>query len=162
MKRAMTTAAWVALAALAAGPAAGAEVAASTAAAKGASVQVSTTPTVGSIYTAERLRDPFAAASGSAGGGAGKPFSPEDFNIHNLTLRALMKDSGTSYALFADAEFGVTFILRGGKLHDPKGKPVKGVSGSLDLKKKTAHLMTQDKDVQVFTLGEKPEDEAGP
>ena len=151
-----------ALAVLALGPASAAEVGPSTAAVKGAQVHASTTPTVGSIYTVDRLRDPFATATGSSGGGSGKPFTAEDFNIHNLSLRGLMKDAGTAYALFTDAQFGVTFILRSGKLYDPKGKPVKGVSGSLDLKKKTAHLMTQDKDVQVFTLGEKAEDEAGP
>lgn len=158
----MRTAAWTALLALALGPAQAAQVQPSTAAAKGAQVQASTAATIGSIYTVERLRDPFARTTGSSGGGSGKPFTPEDFNIHNLSLRGLMKDAGTAYALFTDAQFGATFILRWGKLYDPKGKPVKGVSGSLDLKKKTAHLMTQDKDVQVFTLGEKAEDEAGP
>ncbi|MBI5630353.1 MAG: hypothetical protein HY921_05665 [Elusimicrobia bacterium] len=112
-------------------------------------------PSVGSIYTVEKLRDPFTpAASGSSRANTGKPFDREDFNIHNLSLKGIMKDSGVEYALFNDNNFGVSFILRKGKLYDDRGKMVAGVAGSINVKKKTAHLMTEDKDVQVFRLGE--------
>lgn len=118
-------------------------------------VQASTAaPTVASIYTAEKLRDPFQRILGGAGGKAAKPFAPEDFNIHNLSMRGIMKDVGAEYALFTDTAFGVSFILRKGRLYDYKGKAVAGVSGSLMLKQKSAHLMTQDGDVQTFQLGE--------
>lgn len=118
-------------------------------------VQASTAaPTAASIYTAEKLRDPFQRILGGAGGKAAKPFVSEDFNIHNLSMKGIMKDAGTEYALFTDTAFGVSFILRKGKLYDYKGKAVAGVSGSLNLKQKSAHLMTQDGDVQTFQLGE--------
>ena len=124
-----------------------------------AEVKASSAPaTPDMIYTAERLRDPFTAFVG--GGGAsganasGKAFNKEDFNIHNLSLRGIMKDSSADYALFTDNGFGVAFILRRGKLYDGKNKPVRGVAGRLHLKQKTAELETADHDVQIFRLGE--------
>ncbi len=65
-----------------------------------------------------------------------------------------MKDGASAFALFTDPVFGVTFVLRGNRLYDAKGKVVPGVTGSLNIKQKTAHLMTQESDVQTFRLGE--------
>lgn len=141
-------------------PAAPAAPAASAKPAKPGDVKISTAPAAaevvdpGTIYTAEKLRDPFRQLSASAGGVATHPFSLDDFNIHNLSLRAIMKDRSISYALFSEQAYGVTFILRGSKLYDQKGKVVPGVTGALNIKQKTAHLTTQDNDVQVFRLGE--------
>lgn len=122
-------------------------------------VQASTpTATISSIYTVEKLRDPFGhGGGGGAGAAAAKLFSPDDFNIHNLSLRGIMKDASSDYALLSDPEFGVTFILRKGKLYDSKNKTVPGVTGRIDVKQKTVDLVTQDKDVQVFRLGEEEE-----
>ncbi|MBI3551208.1 MAG: hypothetical protein HY077_01715 [Elusimicrobia bacterium] len=111
---------------------------------------------VETIYTVDKLRDPFLKSA--LGGVSSKPFSPDDFSIHNLALRGVMKDQAADYALFTDNSFGVTFILRRGKLYDGKGKPVPGVTGSMNLKQKTAHLMTQESDVQTFRLGEEGKD----
>jgi len=113
-------------------------------------------PTIESIYTAEKLRDPFLRAA--TGGVSTKPFSPDDFSIHNLSLRGIMKDKAADYALFSDNSFGVTFILRRGKLYDGKGKPVEGVSGSLNIRQKSAYLKTAESDVQTFRLGEEGKD----
>jgi hypothetical protein len=106
------------------------------------------------IYTTEKMRDPFRVLSSGSGSKSDKPFTFEDFNIHSLTLRGIMKDGKTDFALFGDASFGVTFTLRGGKLYDGRGKAVPGVTGAVNLRRKTAHLMTPDKDVQTFRLGE--------
>jgi len=116
-----------------------------------------------SIYTAERLRDPFAPLTQSGGGAggvsaSGKVFSASDFNIHNLSLRGVMKDSAADYALFTDNEFGVSFILRRGKLYDGKNKPVRGVTGKLRVKDRWAELETADHDVQIFRLGDEEKD----
>jgi Tfp pilus assembly protein PilP len=118
-------------------------------------VRVSTAPppSPATIYTAERLRDPFMAGGGS-GGVQVKAYTPEEFNIHTLSLRGIMRDSGTDYALFSDPGFGVSFILRGGKLYDSRNKPVPGISGKLRIKEKWAQLETAEHDVQVFRLGE--------
>ncbi len=126
----------------------------------GAEVKPSTAAplTPSAIYTAERLRDPFSPLGGGAGGYSGKPFAAEDFNIHNLSLRGIMKDSAADYALFSDNAFGVTFILRRGKLYDGKNKPVRGVSGRLRVKDRWAELETADHDVQIFRLGEEEKD----
>lgn len=109
-------------------------------------------PQPSTIYTTEKQRDPFSMSGGGAAGG--RSFSMDDFSIHNLTLRGMMKDRAADYALFTDNTFGASFILRRGKLYDPKGKPVAGVKGTMDLKKKTAHLETLDSDVQIFRLGD--------
>ncbi len=155
--------AWLAAApALGAAPASSktAEAGTSTAAVRAPEAEASTAPAPGasSIYTAERLRDPFQRVTASGGGIAGRTFAPEDFNIHNMTLRGIMRDAGSDYALLTDNTFSVSFMLRKGRLHDSKGKPVPGVSGSINIRQKTVHLMTQDKDVQVFRLGEESSD----
>lgn len=116
------------------------------------------TPTIASIYTAERLRDPFQAGGGGASAVAEKSFTIEDFNLHNLVLRGTMKDGASDYALLSDREFGVAFILRGGKLYDSKRKAVSGVTGRIHLKEKTVELTGPDGDVQVLRLGEEEEE----
>lgn len=113
------------------------------------------TATISSIYTVEKLRDPFSKGGGASA--AAKLFTADDFNIHNLSLRGIMKDASSDYALLSDPEFGVSFILRKGKLYDSKNKLVPGVSGRIDVKRKTVDLATLDKDVQVFRLGEEEE-----
>ena len=125
--------------------------------AKAAEVKSSTAApaSVATIYTADKLRDPFQRPSaGSGKAGSGRVFAREDFNIHNLSLHGVMKDAGTGYALFSDTVFGVSFVLRKGKLYDEKGKAVPGVTGAIDMKRKNVHLMTSDQDVQTFRLGE--------
>lgn len=111
-------------------------------------------PSPATIYTTEKLRDPFSMSAGGARAAASKPFSLEDFNIHNLSLRGMMKDRTADYALFSDSVLAGSFILRKGRLLDPRGKPIPGVKGSMDLKKKTAHLETAEGDVQIFKLGD--------
>src|SRR5581483_8287122 len=103
------------------------------------------------IYTGDKMRDPFLKESGAVV--TTRAYNMDEFNIHNLTLRALMRDKKADYALFTDNTYGSSFILRQGKLRDPRGKPVPGVSGKLDIKHKMANLMTAESDVQVFRLG---------
>lgn len=120
-------------------------------------VKVSTSPPPSptTIYTADRLRDPFMASASGGAGALGKTFSLEsDFNIHSLSLRGIMKDAGTDYALFSDPNFGISFILRNGRLYDGRGKPVPGIAGKLKIKEKWAQLETAEHDVQIFRLGE--------
>lgn len=108
--------------------------------------------TVETLYSAGKLRDPF-LRPGSVS--APKVVEiPEEFSIHNLSLRAIMKDTAADYALFQDMNAPTTYILRKGKLYGPKDKIIGGVVGTINLKQKGATLMTPDKDVQVFRLGE--------
>lgn len=104
------------------------------------------------IYTASNLRDPFRAAS-SGGSVVHKAFKLSDFNIHNLTLRGLIIDPPASYALLIDANYGASFFLRGNRIFTARGKPVPGVSGHLDAKRKTIYLKVRDGDVQVLRMG---------
>lgn len=106
------------------------------------------------IYNAANLRDPFRKAN-SGSSLPHKAFKISDFNIHNLDLRGLMQDSQSSYALLVDTSYGESFILKGGKLYDPKGKPIPGISGHLDEKRKTVYLKARDGDVQVLRMGGK-------
>ncbi|MDE2039051.1 MAG: hypothetical protein KGO96_00385 [Elusimicrobia bacterium] len=105
------------------------------------------------IYTAADLRDPFEPAT-AASGDARRYSIKTDFNIHNLSLRAIMTSAGTSYALFSDPSFGVSFILHHGKLYDQRGKLVRGVFGRLRPASKWAVLETKNHDMQTFRLGE--------
>lgn len=127
--------------------------AASTAAVAGSTL------TVSAIYTGDRARDPFSTSSAggarrSAASKSGDENAPLD--IHAMTLRGIMQDSDTEYALLT-AEGGEAFMLRGGKLYNGASKAVPGVTGRIRLKQKTVELITADKDVQVFRLGETEE-----
>ncbi len=113
-------------------------------------------PAVETVYTGDRLRDPFIKTS-MGGGGAIKTSAPDEFGIHSMTLRGILKDRQVDYALFTD-NHAASYILRRGKLYDVKGKPVPAITGSINLKQKTAHLMAPDGDVQTFRLGEQNKD----
>lgn len=123
------------------------------------------TQTVSTIYTGDRVRDPFLPA---AMGGArtrraedAKSEGPEVVDIHGMTLRGIMKDTRIDYALFT-AETGGTYLLRGGKLYNERNKAVPGITGAIKLKQKTVELVTPDKDVQVFRLGEDEKEKEKP
>jgi hypothetical protein len=110
--------------------------------------------TVESLYPVDHLRDPFVHLG--AGRGRARAFSLQDFSIHKLSLRGVMHDAGTDFALFVDNDAGWGFLLRKGRLYDPKKKVVPGVSGFI--KGKNVTLTTPDGDVQVFQLGKEEED----
>ncbi len=109
---------------------------------------------VPNVYTGDQYRDPFSPLEAGASEHRRK-FTPADFSIHHLVLSGIMEDRGTGYALFVDPGFGVSFILRRGRLYDEKGKPVPGVRGTIGVQAKTAELVTSDQDVQPFRLGAK-------
>ncbi|MBI3300027.1 MAG: hypothetical protein HYZ75_17820 [Elusimicrobia bacterium] len=109
------------------------------------------------IYGAARLRDPFMKLMGAgivAPTKAIKEYDPEEFSIHTLELKGVLRDKSGPMALLIDPGTNMSFILRGGKLFDGKRKPVPGVTGSVKIGQKTVTLMTADKDVQTLRLGE--------
>lgn len=138
-------------------------VAASTAAAP--SPLAASTQTVSSIYTGDRVRDPFLPAAMGATSARrsedAKTEGPEVVDIHGMTLRGIMRDPKIDYALFA-SEAGGTYLLRGGKLYNERNKVVPGITGAIRLKQKTVELITRDKDVQVFRLGEEEKEKEKP
>ena len=148
-----------------AGPSPSPGVAASTGAAK---MPVGTsTQTVSSIYTGDRSRDPFLPAAMGATSSVrrvvddSKPGGPEQVDIHGMSLRGIMRDVKVDYALFT-YEGGGTYMLRGGKLYNERNKLVPGITGAIRLKQKTVELITPDKDVQVFRLGEDEKEKEKP
>lgn len=116
------------------------------------------TQTVSTLYTGDRVRDPFLSAAMGAAASV-KIEAPkteggiEVVDIHGMSLRGIMKDASHDYALFT-ADSGASYMLRGGKLYNDRNKPVPGIAGRIKLKQKTVELITTDKDVQVFRLGE--------
>ena len=163
----MTTITFVLLLATAGSASAGpapspAAVAVSTVAAQTVAV---TTQTVSTVYTGDRVRDPFLPAAMGASTARrsddAKTDGPEVVDIHGMTLRGIMKDQLIDYALFT-AETGGTYLLRGGKLYNERNKVVPGIRGVIKLKQKTVELITPDKDVQVFRLGEDDKEKEKP
>ena len=53
-------------------------------------------------------------------------------------------------------------MLRAGKFYNDRNKLVPGISGRIRLKQKTVELVTAEKDVQVFRLGEEEKDKEKP
>ena len=140
-----------------AAPAAPSAVHASTAAAPSASAANAlgvSTYTVSTLYTGDKVRDPF--LSPAVGGGASRPRDrnvPYVVDIHALELRGIMKDGKSDFAIFS-TDVGGRLILRGRRLYDDHNKVVPGITGLIKLKQKRAELVTADKDVQIYSLGE--------
>lgn len=131
-----------------AAPAAPAGMAASTAPAQ---------PTVQDIYGGDAYRDPFmklGAAGAQAVAAPVAEFKVEDFSIHTLELKGIMRDRGGPIAVLVDTSTHASFTLRGGRLYGPKKKTIPGVTGTVRPDRKTVTLMTADKDVQTLRLGE--------
>jgi hypothetical protein len=124
----------------------------STTAANSAMIGVSTY-TVSTLYTGDRVRDPFLATSHGASARIREAGKPLVIDIHALQLRGIMEDSGGEYALFSTDD-GMTLVLKGGRLFDDRNKPVPGITGHTHIKQKRADLVTADKDVQIYKLGE--------
>lgn len=113
-------------------------------------LQISTY-TVATLYTGDQVRDPFLPASAASHPRA--EGSPDVVDIHSMQLRGIMKDDRQDYAVFTN-DFGATLILRAGRLYDDRGRPVPGITGRIAVRQKRVELMTADKDVQPFHLGE--------
>lgn len=110
------------------------------------------TYTVSTLYTGDRVRDPFQMQAAGGPSRARDRSKPLVVDIHALQLRGIMKDAHSDFALFSSDD-GTTLVLRGTQLYDGR-KPVPGITGRIVLKQRRAELMTADRDVQVFTLGE--------
>jgi Tfp pilus assembly protein PilP len=78
----------------------------------------------------------------------------ENFSIHSLNLKGIMKDGAGAYAILADGQTSASFVLKGGVLFDFRNKRVPGVTGTIQMRRKTVTLMTADKDVQPLKMGE--------
>jgi hypothetical protein len=111
------------------------------------------TYTVSTLYTGDRVRDPFLPPSMGGAVRVREKGAAFVTDIHALQLRGIMKDSSSDFALFT-ADDGTTLVLRGGRLYDDRNKPVPGITGRIQIKQKRAELMTADKDVQIYSLGE--------
>jgi hypothetical protein len=134
-------------------PAVHASTAAAPSAQAAAALGVSTY-TVSTLYTGDKVRDPFLPPS--VGGGPSRPRdrnAPFVVDIHALELRGIMKDAKSDFAIFS-MDTGATLILRGSRLYDDHNKRVPGITGLIKMKQKRAELVTADKDVQIYSLGE--------
>ena len=138
-------------------PQAASAVHASTAAALAASAAEAlgvSTYTVSTLYTGDKVRDPFLPPSvGGAPSHARDGDGPHGVDIHALELRGIMKDAKNDFAIFS-TDAGATLILRGRRLYDAHNKRVPGISGLIMMKQKRAELITADRDVQIYSLGE--------
>ena len=123
------------------------------------------TQTVSSLYTGDRVRDPFLPSAMGATSARRrddtKTSGPEIVDIHGMTVRGIMRDNKVEYALLT-AEGGGTYYLRGGKLYNERNKLVPGITGNIKAKQKTVELITPDKDVQVIRLGEDEKEKEKP
>lgn len=132
-----------------------------------AQVAVSTpAATVEQVYKPVNPRDPLVPATvfgdqkgpgkaqaKGAPAAASAPVAASSFTVSGLALTGIMEDSRGRQALLRDQASGQVYVLRGGRLFDPKKKPVPGISGVV--KGKQVILMTEDKKVHQLNLREK-------
>ena len=120
-----------------------------------------TAVTVGQIYKAENMPDPFIPVTGGGSGDTpriqlqqqGDQTVAPVFSIHDLVLTGIMEETKGKQALLRNPGTGLSYTLTGGKLFDQKKKPVRGVTGII--KGRQVILMTDaDEDVQTLTLHE--------
>ncbi|MEK7388672.1 MAG: hypothetical protein AAB036_03135 [Elusimicrobiota bacterium] len=133
-------------------------------AAEASSLVGTSTQTISSLYTGDRVRDPFLPVT--MGGGAARVVDPKDeestvVDIHALVLRGILKDSLNDFALFS-SEAGRTYMLRAGKFFNDRNKLMPGITGRIRLKQKIVELITADKDVQVFRMGQEEKEKEKP
>ena len=132
----------------------------------------------GSAPGAQSVSESLPAPSGSSGGnpfestrdpfltpGSGAPRvtakEPTEFSIHNLVLKGILRDPSGDFAILVEQGSGASYILRNGRLYNSRKKPVRGIAGIIQAKRKKVHLMTPEKDVQTFILGEAYKDKEG-
>jgi hypothetical protein len=137
----------------AAKPAVAASVQASTGTAGAPPLVGLSTYTVSTLYTGDRVRDPFLPPSMGIVMRVRDKSAPVVWDIHTLQLRGILQDAKSDFAIFG-ADDGTALVLRGGRLYDDRNKPVPGITGHIHIKQRRAELVTADKDVQVFSLGE--------
>lgn len=135
-------------------PAAKPAVVPSTAAAASAPMLGLSTYTVSTLYTGDRVRDPFLPSSAGGAPRVREKGEKVVVDIHALQLHGIMRDARTDFALFT-ADDGSDYVLRGTHLYDSRNKPVPGIHGRIRIKQKRAELVTTDKDVQIYSLGER-------
>ncbi|PCI40784.1 MAG: hypothetical protein COB53_00385 [Elusimicrobia bacterium] len=120
--------------------------------------------TVKELYKGDRYRDPFAelSAGETVSTREEKEFSIETFSIHSLKLKGLMKEKAGNYAIIIDEDTDMGFMLRKSRLFTYQNEKIPGVRGRINMAQQTVTLITDEKDVQVLTLGEEEdEDTAG-
>lgn len=119
-----------------------------------AGIQPAQPKRISDVYQGNKFRDPFVSLVG-AGGGAAPAVVPSEkpANIHDMVLKGIMSDQKGHYAIFHEPNTGSSFILKNGRLLNYKGEAVKGITGTIKGKKVT--LITQDKDVEQFSLDER-------
>lgn len=105
---------------------------------------------IGEIYSADKLRDPFMALDVRNYREA-KP-SVDSVTVGNLELKGLLVSSTTKLVMLQDYSTGVSYLLKKGKLWDASGKPIKGLSGSIK-DNKTVLLKNENNDVFTLSLG---------
>ncbi|MBI4051321.1 MAG: hypothetical protein HY400_02325 [Elusimicrobia bacterium] len=106
---------------------------------------------VAKVYTTDKMRDPFIPLTGAGVQSASIPTEEPDINIHELRLKGMMKDAKGKTAILISSS-GFSYILKGGKLWNRKGKPVPGITGLVQ--GKAVFLSTADKDIQWLKMGE--------
>lgn len=80
------------------------------------------------VYQGHRFRDPFIPLTGETAGVSRTKRGVYLPNLRSLVLKGIIEDAGGLIALIIDGE-GKNFILKEGKLVDPEGKIVPGISG---------------------------------
>ena len=102
-----------------------------------AAVEVSTPPaTVEALYRPVNARDPMVPSTffgdhkprlGGAAAAAELPLSSS--TLAGLSLTGVMEDASGKQAMLTDKASGAVYMLKGGKLLDPKRKAVPGAKG---------------------------------
>ena len=80
-------------------------------------------------YNADKLRDPFIPPMGAGGGmDMARGAVDEDFNPSSVELKGILQTKTSRWAVLRSPA-GASYLVRNGKIHDPKRKVVEGYVG---------------------------------
>lgn len=126
------------------------------------------------IFNARKVKSPFMALIGSAGGVAvaaadeEAAFDPhsEDTDkvafINGMSLKGILRDKSSAYALLQHAESRTGYYLRGGRLYDFQGHAIQGVRGSVNAVQMTVVLEASGEKTTLRLGEDKDKEEDGP
>lgn len=112
------------------------------------------------LYTYKTGRDPFVPLVGQGGGGGpyavGGDEEPGEFNAAGLELSGILKTRTGRWAIIRDPG-GASYMVRDGKIYDPKRKAVPGYVGIV--KEKTLVVIGPNNTVTELALKKDAEEE---
>ncbi|MFA5138512.1 MAG: hypothetical protein WC728_04700 [Elusimicrobiota bacterium] len=119
------------------------------------------------LFNAKKVKSPFLSLTGSGGVAVSdeeKAFDPNSEEtdkaalIKGMSLKGILKDKASSYALLHHAESRTGYYFRSGRLYDYQGHAIRGVKGRVNPIQMTV-ILEASGEKAILRMGEDKEEE---